>query len=157
MRISDWSSDVCSSDLPVDRVAKKHPRQQFVAGDAGDDQFGMGFPGCLEDDLGRRAGFDMDGDVDVRILAHQIPVDAVAGLADRVGRPPPGRQIAQAPEQGHSLRRRECVNDGEFGLPRPAAEQGTVAAALAAAAKAGGPVSTWTAMWTCGSSRTRSL
>src|SRR3546814_2796823 len=38
------------ADQPVDRVAKKHPRQQIVAGAAGDDQFGMGFPGCLEDD-----------------------------------------------------------------------------------------------------------
>src|SRR3546814_4445506 len=30
MRISDWSSDVCSSDLPV-AVAKLFPRQAFVA------------------------------------------------------------------------------------------------------------------------------
>src|SRR3546814_20990495 len=71
MRISDWSSDVCSSDLQVDG---QQAVAQVVAGDAGDDQFGMGFPGCLEDDLGRRAGFDMAGDVDVRILDRQSVV-----------------------------------------------------------------------------------
>src|SRR3546814_15019916 len=34
MRISDWSSDVCSSDLPVQQRAERHGLDVVVAGEA---------------------------------------------------------------------------------------------------------------------------
>src|SRR3546814_17870375 len=30
MRISDWSSDVCSSDLPIEWIAKQHARNELL-------------------------------------------------------------------------------------------------------------------------------
>src|SRR3546814_8255887 len=45
MRISDWSSDVCSSDLPVDRNGIFSAREPVAARDQGRRQYGGGLAG----------------------------------------------------------------------------------------------------------------
>src|SRR3546814_8475617 len=67
MRISDWSSDVCSSDLTVDRYPDESGRQR--AEEADDDHRGRGRVGRVSIRVGIPARiFRVDGD-DARAMA----------------------------------------------------------------------------------------
>src|SRR3546814_17522237 len=101
MRISDWSSDVCSSDLIVDPVAGIEAPRPVIAGD--DDILGP-LPG-------RRIGPAMrPAAADAAVLARII--------AKRPAQPP---QEARAPARPHRLlpvRRTRLVGDRPPAPPR---------------------------------------
>src|SRR3546814_20564445 len=84
MRISDWSSDVCSSDLDMDET--RH------AGGAGriDDMRGRGRVACLEIGAGRDV--DDAGDVEQRVAARGH-LDQAVGSVEGAG--DPGRALGR--------------------------------------------------------------
>src|SRR3546814_15273347 len=93
MRISDWSSDVCSSDLHgtldqlvlhqyaegvgVPGIEHHHP------GAAGNQRFHRGHPECM---LGARRLDDIHGDPDVDDPAHAAPPSKSRSEERRVGK-----------------------------------------------------------------------
>src|SRR3546814_8683952 len=79
MRISDWSSDVCSSDLGLDRIGQMHPpqRQQRVAEDArvaakGRGRIDVDGRAHLVGDARKRHLFGVERAVDQRKMVHQF-------------------------------------------------------------------------------------
>src|SRR3546814_11606820 len=89
MRISDWSSDVCSSDLHLPRVLEASQRRRFL--DGGEVEYRLNRPDLLE------LGFQPSGTVallvqvkdhDTLALLGQMPRDLTGkrGLADAPAR-----------------------------------------------------------------------
>src|SRR3546814_10506694 len=84
MRISDWSSDVCSSDLAVQRVAVPIGGEGVDPGDAelakrGGSQF-ADRPRARESEPGVKLIDIVDADVAHRIGARAAPGDARSGI-----------------------------------------------------------------------------
>src|SRR3546814_596174 len=89
MRISDWSSDVCSSDLAADQHARALFNRKGDPKRAGRNDGGQSArPSLREDDRVRAVQYDSI----VQVIAHgarQHPPLDIASLADQVVRPVP--------------------------------------------------------------------
>src|SRR3546814_19234263 len=80
MRISDWSSDVCSSDLPetalfqrIDQLVADQPRQGLAQGRHSD-------PVLLDE------GFELELAAGQEPSSHDVLADALVGLASKRAR-----------------------------------------------------------------------
>src|SRR3546814_10881722 len=95
MRISDWSSDVCSSDLDLPgALPQDHHHDQRQVADGGGDE-GRGDPGPSDDDTANRRAE----------AARYVEADAVQ--RNRAGKQRGGdlladRRLPRRAEQGHS-------------------------------------------------------
>src|SRR3546814_9236185 len=83
MRISDWSSDVCSSDLAVHDVAHRHPNR--LAGEHADDESPVVAPDEGESDgadHARQARHELEDEllVEGKILSEGDGADVVEAL-----------------------------------------------------------------------------
>src|SRR3546814_16833214 len=100
MRISDWSSDVCSSDLDIrfecemiDRASQYKPAQCLITRHTSNDEIAFRTGGRPEYDFDRVACLDMDVDVQPLSFVYQVLIKTIANPTDRVSRSPPGRNI----------------------------------------------------------------
>src|SRR3546814_4658951 len=89
MRISDWSSDVCSSDLAAVNV---HVRQQLVSGVEGPDadvpvRTGRGIAGARAEISGRKVG--------AAEIIGEADIPEIAALAFAAGRALGGGGVAE--------------------------------------------------------------
>src|SRR3546814_16937724 len=95
MRISDWSSDVCSSDLAERRVAKNDGYVLLWQLDASE---------VSDDDLSAGIGFGDSGDIGINIytIGRQMlrdcaqEADGATGRLDNTNKPESGRATGRA-------------------------------------------------------------